>query len=266
MVCPSLKQNSRRGDTLVEVMFAITIFALIAVLSINLMNSGVSTAQTALEVTMARNEIDGQAEALRFIQNSYLAEKELKEDSKQFTRLWDTMISRYARNPSEVEDLVKNFSSINRCSDIYDRPQDMAYYGYFVLNTRLIQPESFALFEKPEGEGNYKELIDSIIVTATDSMDTSKFQNPPLYPRIIYSQWGSAGGTNEEEMRETSLYRAIERVEGLWVIAVRGGGDRGFSKPEFYDFYIRTCWHAPGRNVPSTIGTIVRLYNPEVID
>ena len=55
------------GDTLIEVMFSVTVFALVIVVSINLMNGGINTAQKTLEVTMTRNEIDAQAEAIRFI-------------------------------------------------------------------------------------------------------------------------------------------------------------------------------------------------------
>ncbi|MDR2336990.1 MAG: type II secretion system GspH family protein, partial [Candidatus Nomurabacteria bacterium] len=83
--------KSKRGDTVIEVIFATTVFGLIAVISISLMNSGISTAQTAVELTLARNEIDAQAEALRFIQNGFAAERENAAKTWQFDDLWDNL-------------------------------------------------------------------------------------------------------------------------------------------------------------------------------
>ncbi len=258
-----LVERFRRGDTLVEVMFSITIFALIAVLSISLMNGGVATSQTSLEIIMARNEIDAQSEALRFIHNSYLAEKELNSGEKQFTKLWDELITRNARVPSD--DLVNSFNNLDTCAEAYN--ESMSNYHYFILNTRLIQPEKVGFDYAGEGVNNYDALLEHIIVTATQ--DSGKFQTASLFPRIVYSRWGGGGDNNEEgALKEADTYRGIERAEGIWVIAVRGGENASDTKsePEYYDFYIRTCWNAPGRKVPSTIGTITRLYNPEVID
>ena len=62
-----------RGDTIIEVLFAITIFSLIAVSAMTLMNRGLQTSQQSLELTAVRQEIDGQAEALRFLHGAYVA-------------------------------------------------------------------------------------------------------------------------------------------------------------------------------------------------
>ncbi len=64
--------KARRGDTIIEVLVAITIFSMIAISAILLMNSGLATSQRSLEITAARQQIDGQAEALRFIHGSYV--------------------------------------------------------------------------------------------------------------------------------------------------------------------------------------------------
>jgi type II secretory pathway pseudopilin PulG len=65
----------KRGDTLIEVTLAVGIFSMIAVAVVATMSSGTTNAQTALETTLARAEIDAQAEALRFIQTSASANK-----------------------------------------------------------------------------------------------------------------------------------------------------------------------------------------------
>jgi len=62
-----------RGDTLIEVLFAIAIFSLVAVGGLAIMNQGTATSQRALEITLVRNEIDAQAETLRFMNSSYIA-------------------------------------------------------------------------------------------------------------------------------------------------------------------------------------------------
>ena len=56
----------RRGDTMVEVILAFAIFALIAVSTTFLMNRSLSMGQRSLEITLARQQIDSQAELLRY--------------------------------------------------------------------------------------------------------------------------------------------------------------------------------------------------------
>lgn len=223
---------ARRGDTLVEVAFAIAIFALVCLISIGLMNSGVDTAQASMEVTMARNEIDAQAEALRFVQNSYLAEKGFV--TQTYKGLWDN-IKKLAISPDEIDKLS---STPSACSEWY---QDNSVFSNnaFVLNTRDLNPAS--------------------INTTLIKYDTGKFQQTSLYPRIIFQQATNSNNTSEE-LTEQGYYNRVQLVEGMGVIAVKADNS---TNPEFYDFHIRTCWYAPGRVVPTTINTIIRLYNPE---
>jgi type II secretory pathway pseudopilin PulG len=68
-------QNHRgeKGDTLIEVLFAVTVFSAIVVASLNLMNQGVTASERSLEITAVRQQMDGQAETLRFLHESYVA-------------------------------------------------------------------------------------------------------------------------------------------------------------------------------------------------
>jgi type II secretory pathway pseudopilin PulG len=69
----SIKRSRRdRGDTIVEVLFSITVFSLLAVGSLSIMNQGTAAAQRSLELTLVRQQIDSQAEALRYMQASYV--------------------------------------------------------------------------------------------------------------------------------------------------------------------------------------------------
>jgi prepilin-type N-terminal cleavage/methylation domain-containing protein len=65
--------RTQRGDTLIEVLFAMTVFSLIVVTALSLMGQGVAAAQRSLEITTVRQQIDGQAEALRFMHEAYVA-------------------------------------------------------------------------------------------------------------------------------------------------------------------------------------------------
>lgn len=68
-----LGRRRTQGDTLIEVLFAVTIFSLVVVGSLTIMNQGVAAAQRSLEITLVRQQIDAQAEALRLMHESYLA-------------------------------------------------------------------------------------------------------------------------------------------------------------------------------------------------
>lgn len=62
----------QQGDTIIEVLFAITIFSLIAVGGISLMNQGTALAQQSLEIGLVRQQMDSQADALRYLNRAYV--------------------------------------------------------------------------------------------------------------------------------------------------------------------------------------------------
>lgn len=64
----------QRGDTIIEVLFATTIFSLIAVGALSIMNQGTAMAQRALEINLVRAQIDAQADALRLLNHAYIAD------------------------------------------------------------------------------------------------------------------------------------------------------------------------------------------------
>lgn len=66
-------RSQERGDTIIEVLFAFAVFAMVSVGSLTIMNQGVATAQRSLEITLVRAQIDAQAEAIRYIHQSYVA-------------------------------------------------------------------------------------------------------------------------------------------------------------------------------------------------
>lgn len=59
-----------RGDTIVEVIVAFAVFALIAVSTTYLMNRSLSVGQRSLEVSLVRQQVDSQAELLRYVRDT----------------------------------------------------------------------------------------------------------------------------------------------------------------------------------------------------
>lgn len=68
-----LARQKEAGDTIVEVLFAVAVFAMVAVGSLSIMNQGTAAAERSLEVTLVRQQIDAQAEAIRYIHEAYVA-------------------------------------------------------------------------------------------------------------------------------------------------------------------------------------------------
>lgn len=272
----------RRGETILEVSLAIVIFTSVSIIAINLMNSGNSIAQSALELSMARNEIDAQAEAIRFIHNSFLAERELKTSDQEYRKLW----LKLTRDPldtsspglTNLPDKIANFNLI-ACEKAYqdnisDPTQSSVFQNHgFVINTRLIAPSSIDqnflnqyFGNNPSSPNVYEKLIPEVIISSSDIANKHKFKPSSLYPRLVFSKNSSANKNSDNELLEIDDYRSVNSVEGIWVLSVRDTTKGPGSTPEFFDFHIRTCWYPPGRKIASTIGTIIRLYNPEAIE
>ena len=58
-------RSLQRGDTIIEVMLAFAVFSMLAVGALTVMGQGTNASQRALEITLVRQQIDAQAEALR---------------------------------------------------------------------------------------------------------------------------------------------------------------------------------------------------------
>ena len=87
-----IRRRRERGDTIIEVLFAVTVFAMVAVGSMAIMNQGTGTAQRSLEITQVRQQIDAQAEAIRYIHQSYVAQFQRGAAPTGKAALWTTMV------------------------------------------------------------------------------------------------------------------------------------------------------------------------------
>lgn len=207
----SWRQRFDAGDTIIEVLFSITIFSMIAVGGLATMNRGTTAVQTSLEMTQVRAQIDAQADMLRMLQQSYSqvyvpGKEDYAPDSyaSVWKRITSTGPSGLAKttNPSVMGDIRTETG----CA--------VAPSKAFALNPAAIRVPLTTINNEP---ATYAQVR-----LPASSSDTSA-------------------------------------AEGIWIEAVRGGMTGGVGG--FTDFHIYSCW-ATAAGDPTTLGTIVRLYEP----
>ena len=235
----------KKGDTLIEVVLAVGIFSMIAVAIVAVMSSGTSGAQTALETTLAREEIDTQAEALRFIQTSYAVNTSGAENNK-YAALWKKITDNAVVIDgwsAESQQNVLQYKPTD-CKELYEATANTYYNNAFIINPRAL--------------GTFtKDNVDSVYILAKDN--ANKIRPTSTYPRLIYSTDNLVGNASG----------ALQAAEGIYVVAVKDSKtttvvDKTGTKASstFYDFFIRTCWYGSNAEEPSTISTVIRLYAP----
>ena len=92
-----------RGDTLVEVLLGVTIFSLVAVIALETMNRGMAIAQYSLETTLVRQQVDAQAEMIRYAHD-------MKNDT------WKKLVDNNSVSVSAVNGNEGNLG-VEKCSD-----------------------------------------------------------------------------------------------------------------------------------------------------
>lgn len=141
-----LKMRLQRGDTIIEVLLAVTVFSLVSVASMTIMNRSANAAQQAIETTLVRQQVDAQVEALRAAHQAYsrLTTEEARDNS-----VWSSL---------------KN-TSTNSISTASGCPTQTA------LNTSqvfLMNPQTA-----------------SILTTATGAVLSMEADNAPVFAQII---------------------------------------------------------------------------------
>ncbi len=244
----------KRGDTLIEVTLAVGIFSMIAVAVVATMSSGTTNAQTALETTLARAEIDAQAEALRFIQTSASANK------PGFNDLWNEILNKAdnANRSDVVKNTITNFAP-SSCSELYDteNTNNISGQNAFIIDTstlgEFITQASSDTFDSlsPSGPSASSSSLTPLISAKSDTGGPDSSNVNPSFSQAI---------TYPRVYKENNTVKA----EGLYVVAVKDSGAKVISanndKPQaFYDFYIHACWDTSNSDHPSTISTVIRL-------
>lgn len=257
--------NTKRGDTLIEVTIAIGIFSMIAIAVAAVMSSGTAGSQSALETTITREEINAQAEALRFIQSSYILARSNKDatsdpDNNPYRDLWRSITSHAISGDSISTDITQYAPST--CDELYNPsplpgdPITIFQQNAFILDIKKLST----------GQGAY--------VYSNDPSYASIFTPTTTYPRLVFGT--SNNNDSNDSLISTTVRDTLFRAEGIYIIAVKDdnstqivNNDRTNASDTtataaFYDFYIRTCWYGTDATRPSTISTLIRLYDPDI--
>jgi type II secretory pathway pseudopilin PulG len=123
-----LARSAQQGDTIIEVLFAVAVFAMVAVGSLSIMNQGTATAQRSLEISLVRQQIDAQAEAIRYIHQSYVTAYQQGAAPTGIAAEWEEM------TVLNGADKASDFSAVNAggvCVD--EAPGERP----FILNARM---------------------------------------------------------------------------------------------------------------------------------
>ena len=121
-----------RGDTLVEVLLGVTIFSLVAVVALETMNRGMAIAQYSLETTLVRQQVDAQAEMLRYAHD-------MKNDT------WKKLVDNNSVSVSAVNDNEGNLG-VEKCPDDFSTKE-------FALAATPSLASKISILNNP---GNYK--------------------------------------------------------------------------------------------------------------
>lgn len=192
-----IMKRFKKGDTLIEVTLAVAVFSMVMVVGIGAMNGGMARTQASLQLSLARDAMNSQAETLRYINNIYL---------NKYASGSGDMFSKWREITAKAK---TSATRLNNC------PADQtAFDALNAIAVNVNNPSSRLI----TGDGQ---------ITPANT-----------YPQLIVN------GTTTTS-------------QGMWIEVVRPPARSGY-----YDFHIRACWIAPGNNTPTTLGTIVRLYDP----
>ncbi|MBR3256846.1 hypothetical protein IKG02_00970 [Candidatus Saccharibacteria bacterium] len=263
--CGEAIKKYLRGDSLIEVLMAVAVFGAVSIGAISIMNRGMYSAQEALEVTMARSEIDTQAEALRFLHDA--SSEQGAGNETIYGKIWDK-IKELALKPSEASGAFTSEyvnENIGSCGELYEREDGKG--AIYKGNSFVINPKALASLENMDANSSTDEILVKSLSGSEVIESAARLEATPTFPRLLYSlneeSENLSDATEGGVRQETDLTAA----QGIWVTPVTSGsgvkcGDE--FTPDYYDFYIRTCWDSPSGKNSSTISTTVRLYNPGV--
>jgi len=226
----------QRGDTIIEVILAVTVFSMVAVGGLALMNQGVAMAQRSLEIGMVRDQMDAQADALRYIYNT-----SVNQSATASTAAWSDITKLAAESAGDV-------NKIEPFNEITD--------GKSCRANRL------------SGNG----VTDTDKAASPFAIDLTKVGDKTADPTVKFNAVGymlpavgnlptNDGSTTSQTYAQVRYNGATPTLQGIWIQAKHVAYTS--STFGYYDFNIYACWFTPGQSVPVTLGTVVRLYDPQ---
>lgn len=124
-------RRRQQGDTLIELVIAFAVFSLAAIITLSILNRGVAATQRSLEATQVRQQIDSQAELIRYIHSAN-------------PTVWSSLIASPTTNPDPI-------SSNRDCPDV---PR-----AAFFINPAInaTEPEKTVLSKTSISSATYKK-------------------------------------------------------------------------------------------------------------
>lgn len=185
----------KKGDTIIEILFAVTIFSAIAVSSLAVMNKGLASAQTALEETVTRTEIDAEAERIRFIHDSYAAGGDFKE---LWTEITDGALKPSGSKYNAFIDHHKNTT----CSSDSSNGNIINDDNAFLLKTDLndIYRLPISKYNQPTSTPSVREEK-GIWVVAVKGNNKDEIEDIPYYDFYINTCWFTPGSKTGTTLR-----------------------------------------------------------------
>ncbi len=167
------------GDTIIEVVLAFAIFSAAAMGTITLINSGLATTQRNLETTLVRQQIDTQAEQLRYLRDTG-------------DPAWSSIINPAAlvATPLGLDDSCREASGIDQ--GFYVRPAIAAdpanttYTRQAITSSTLATPTTYAKIDYSTGASQSQ----GIWIQATRAQQNGAVA---AYDFYIHACWDSYG-------------------------------------------------------------------------
>lgn len=115
----SKKNSMKRGDTIVEVVFSIAILSFTILSLMLVMQKGSNAVQLSLELNLARNHMNAQAEAIRFVNASIQNRERTSEagQTSEFSAIWHNMVSEASASVSEWKDMTTVVNGVSVCRE-----------------------------------------------------------------------------------------------------------------------------------------------------
>lgn len=157
-----LTRSTQQGDTIIEVMFAVAVFAMVAVGSLSIMNQGIASAQRSLEITLVRQQMQAQAEALRYVHAAYVASYQPGGAPTTGTAgEWQTIKDNYA---------VGKASEFGRIDGALCSALDPSTTKPFVMNARTARVVSGIVEMQPPADESLPPFAQVVYESPTSSV------------------------------------------------------------------------------------------------
>ncbi len=165
----------KRGDTIIEVVMAVAVFSFVAIGAMTVMNNGLAMAQRSLEITLVRQQIDSQAEMLRFVHSKARSDKD-----EQYIAIWDSL----PKTLSTPEQVIND----DTCSEPTDAFVLVPATSGIVKTENFDQPATYSRVAVDDSTGVARAQGISIQITPTGGGGA--------YDAYVQACWHSLGSSH----------------------------------------------------------------------